>query len=52
VNTAIATAQDPVQTARAFSLAVQAGRMAFLSGPGAVQEYAVASSPLTGFLHK
>ena len=52
VNTAIATAQDPVQTARAFSLAVQAGRMAFLSGPGAVQDYAVASSPLTGFLHK
>ena len=52
VNTAIATADDPVAMAQAFGMAVAAGRMAFLSGPGPVQQYAVASSPLTGFLHE
>lgn len=50
VNTAVATACDPVAMARAFGMAVTAGRIAYLSGPGAVQEYANASSPLTGFL--
>lgn len=50
VNTAIATAQDPAAMGEAFSLAVKAGRMAYLSGPGAIKEYAEASSPLTGFL--
>ncbi|KXG78623.1 thiazole synthase [Thermotalea metallivorans] len=50
VNTAIATAGDPVAMARAFDLAVQAGRMAHISGPGATRLYAEASSPLTGFL--
>ena len=50
VNTAIATAGDPIAMAAAFSKAVEAGRMAFLSGTGAVKEYAEASSPLTGFL--
>ncbi|AEF92966.1 Thiazole synthase [Desulfotomaculum nigrificans CO-1-SRB] len=50
VNTAVATADDPVMMARAFGLAVAAGRAAFLAGPGATQQYAVASSPLTGFL--
>ncbi|MDN5276659.1 MAG: thiazole synthase [Clostridiales bacterium] len=50
VNTAIATADDPVAMAEAFSLAVKAGRMAYLAGMGAVKEYAEASSPLTGFL--
>ncbi|TYQ18392.1 UNVERIFIED_CONTAM: thiazole-phosphate synthase [Acetivibrio alkalicellulosi] len=50
VNTAIATAKDPVAMAEAFALAVKAGRKAFLSGTGAVKEYAEASSPLTGFL--
>lgn len=50
VNTAIATAGDPVAMARAFALAVEAGRAAFLSGPGEVRQYARASSPLTGFL--
>lgn len=50
VNTAIATASDPVAMGRAFGLAVEAGRIAYLSGPGAVQQYARASSPLTGFL--
>ncbi len=50
VNTAIATARDPVAMARAFALAVQAGRQAYRAGLGPVQTYAVASSPLTGFL--
>lgn len=51
VNTAVATAKDPIAMGRAFSMAVKAGRTAFLAGPGAIQEYASASSPLTGFLH-
>jgi thiazole synthase len=50
VNTAIASADDPVQMATAFGLAVQAGRLAWLAGPGQSRELAVASSPLTGFL--
>ncbi|HYH04242.1 MAG TPA: thiazole synthase [Bacillota bacterium] len=50
VNTAIAVADNPVAMAEAFGLAVTAGRLAFLSGPGAVREEASASSPLTGFL--
>lgn len=52
VNTAIATANDPVAMAKAFSLAVEAGRMAYLAGPGARREQAEASSPLTGFLRE
>ncbi|WP_432736687.1 thiazole synthase [Maridesulfovibrio sp. FT414] len=52
VNTAIATASDPVLMARAFGRAVKAGREAFLSGPGAKHSHAKASSPLTGFLHE
>ncbi|MHB0912758.1 MAG: thiazole synthase [Armatimonadota bacterium] len=50
VNTAIAVSGDPVAMGRAFGMAVSAGRTAYLSGPGAVQQYASASSPLTGFL--
>ncbi|MDR2161224.1 MAG: thiazole synthase [Desulfovibrio sp.] len=55
VNTAIATARQPVAMARAFGLAVAAGRLAFLAGPGRVlRDGARASSPeedsLTGFL--
>ena len=50
VNTAVATASDPVTMARAFGMAVEAGRIAYLAGPGETQEYARASSPLTGFL--
>lgn len=50
VNTAIATAADPVKMAGAFSKAVKAGREAYLSGPGAKHNIAQASSPLTGFL--
>jgi thiazole synthase len=52
VNTAIATAQDPVLIAEAFGQAVSAGRKAYLAGPGSVRRFAEASSPLTGFLRK
>jgi thiazole synthase len=50
VNTAIGTAGDPEAMARAFRLAVEAGRVGWLAGlPGAGRQ-AEASSPLTGFL--
>jgi thiazole synthase len=53
VNTAIASADDPVRMAAAFGRAVQAGRDAWLAGAGTVKasgDGAEASSPLTGFL--
>lgn len=50
-NTAIATAGDVALMARAFRLAIEGGRLAYLSGLGRVLEQcAEASSPLTGFL--
>lgn len=52
VNTAIAVADDPVQMSKAFRLAVEAGRLAYMSGPGIRKETAEASSPLTGFLRE
>ncbi len=52
VNTAIATASDPVAMAQAFRLAVAAGRQAYLAGPGERRVEAEASSPLTGFLQE
>ena len=50
VNTAIASAGDPVSMAGAFAAAIRAGRKAFLAGTGVVGTQATASSPLTGFL--
>ncbi len=51
VNTAIATAGDPVAMGEAFGAAVRAGRQAFLAKAGPVLSgSASASSPLTGFL--
>lgn len=50
VNTAIATSEDPAVMARAFALAVKAGRLARIAIPGQECHYAQASSPLTGFL--
>ena len=50
VNTAIAVADDPVQMARAFRLAVEAGRQAYEARLPAPQTVAHASSPLTAFL--
>jgi len=52
VNTAIAIAEDPVNMARAFKDAVDAGRRAYLAGLPAGGTEASASSPLTGFLRK
>ena len=52
VNTAIAIAGNPVQMAIAFKMAVEAGRLAFESKIAGVSEHAVASSPLTQFLHE
>jgi thiazole synthase len=52
-NTAIATSGNIPQMAKAFKLAIEAGRMAYLSGPGRVlQSGGEASSPLTGFLEE
>jgi thiazole synthase len=50
VNTAIATAADPVAMAHAFALAVEAGRKGYEAGLPARAETARASSPLTAFL--
>lgn len=50
VNTAIASAKDPINMASAFKMAVEGGRKAYLAQTGNVCEYANASSPLTGFL--
>lgn len=52
VNTAIATADDPVAMARAFALGVAAGRQAYLAGMPEMRRQASASSPLTGFLEE
>ncbi|SQD08332.1 Thiazole synthase [Fusobacterium necrophorum subsp. necrophorum] len=49
VNTAIATAEDPVMMGKAFSMAVKAGRMAYLAKLASTSKYAQASSPLTDF---
>ncbi len=47
VNTAIATAADPPAMARAFSLGVRAGRLAYLAGRAPERSHAQASSPLS-----
>ena len=52
LNTAIASAGNPVLMAAAFSKAVKAGREAYLAGLGKITKYAEASSPLTGFLRR
>lgn len=52
VNTAIAVAGNPVQMAAAFRLAVDAGRMAYEARLATAANHAIASSPLTAFLHE
>lgn len=56
INTAIATAKDPVRMAIAFAKAVEAGRIAYLSGIPSERTFAEPSSPmdeyLIGFLKK
>lgn len=52
VNTAIAVAGDPVKMAEAFKLSVEAGRMAYEARLAKEVHHAIASSPLTAFLHE
>lgn len=52
VNTAIAVADDPIRMARAFRMAVEAGREAYETGLGPQRSTASATSPLTGFLRR
>jgi thiazole synthase len=48
MNTAIASAKDPVAMATAMKLAVEAGRLAFKAGRIPKKLYATASSPIEG----
>lgn len=50
VNTAIATALNPIEMAIAFKEGVISGRRAYLAGLPSQVSVAVSSSPLTGFL--
>ena len=50
MNTAIAEAQDSAKMAEAMKLAIQAGRIAYLSGRMSKRLYASASSPTTGVI--
>ena len=45
LNTAVAQAKEPIKMAMAMNMAVQAGRLAFLSGRIPKSKYAAASSP-------
>jgi thiazole synthase len=51
MNTAIASAKDPVLMAEAMRLGVEAGRKAYLAGRIPKRLYATASSPLDGLLN-
>lgn len=51
VNTAIAIAGNPAEMAKAFKMAVQAGRIAYESKLAKQINHAMASSPLTSFLN-
>ncbi len=48
LNTAVAEAGDPVAMARAFALAVEAGRLAHLAQPLQPRDMAVPSTPVIG----
>ena len=50
INTAIAVAEDPVAMARAFKMAVEAGRLARQAGLPAKEDTVIPTSPLTAFL--
>lgn len=50
MNTAIAEAKDPVSMARAMKLAVESGRLAYLSGRMPKRQMASASSPMVGLI--
>lgn len=48
INTAVARAGDPVSIARAFSLAVQAGALAYKADPIESRDMATPSTPIVG----
>lgn len=48
LNTAVAQAADPVALARAFALAIEAGRLAYVGGAMMERESAEPSTPLIG----
>jgi len=48
LNTAVAEAGDPVEMARAFALAVEAGRVAYLAQPLEPRDMAQPSTPVIG----
>jgi thiazole synthase len=48
LNTAVAKAGDPASMARAFALAVEAGRAAYLAGPMNPRDMAAPSTPVLG----
>jgi thiazole synthase len=50
MNTAIASAKDPIMMAEAMRLGIEAGRKAYLAGRIPKKLYATASSPLDGIL--
>jgi thiazole synthase len=48
LNTAVATAADPIRMARAFAGAIEAGRIAYESGLMQVRDMAAPSTPVAG----
>jgi thiazole synthase len=48
LNTAVAKAGDPAAMARAFALAIEAGRTAYLAGPMEPRDMAAPSTPVLG----
>lgn len=52
VNTAIAVSKNPVQMAKAFKIAVEAGRMGYQAKLAKTTDTPQASSPLTQFLYE
>ncbi len=52
VNTAIAVSEQPIKMAKAFKMAVEAGRMAYKAKLAPIIQQAEASSPLTSFLNE
>ncbi|MFY9268445.1 MAG: thiazole synthase [Candidatus Manganitrophaceae bacterium] len=50
MNTAIASADDPIRMAEAMNYAVRAGRLAYLAGRIPKKLYAQASSPIEGMI--
>ncbi len=48
LNTAVAKAEDPVAMARAFALAIEAGRAGYLAGPIEPRDMAAPSTPVLG----